>query len=112
MLTLIPWITFWVSASIDSYIGGFISICICALTGLIFFRFRKTIYDAISVTAVVGFSIDAAERIRVHIFDYDPDADDSAYGTSITPKSVIALSTFKGSFHNIKIPKKGVKYEV
>ena len=57
MLTLIPWITFWVSASIDSYIGGFISICICALTGLIFFRFRKTIYDAISVTAVVGFSI-------------------------------------------------------
>ena len=65
-----------------------------------------------SMLAVVGFSIDAAERIRVHIFDYDPDADDSAYGTSITPKSVIALSTFKGSFHNIKIPKKGVKYEV
>ena len=65
-----------------------------------------------SMLAVVGFSIDAAERIRVHIFDYDPDADDGAYGTSITPKSVIALSTFKGSFHNIKIPKKGVKYEV
>ena len=57
-----------------------------------------------SMLAVVGFSIDAAEQIKVHIFDYDPDAKDEEYGKSISPKSVIALSTFKGSFHNIKIP--------
>ncbi len=57
MLTLIPWITFWVTAAIDSYTGGFISIGVCALMGLIFFRFRKTIYDALSCTAVAGFSV-------------------------------------------------------
>lgn len=59
MLTLIPWITFWIAASIDSYVGSFISIGVCALMGLLFFRFRKTIYDVISDTAVVGFSITA-----------------------------------------------------
>ena len=57
MLTLIPWITFWVAASIDSYIGAFVSIGVCALTALFFYRFRKTIYDVISSTAVIGFSV-------------------------------------------------------
>lgn len=57
MLTLIPWITFWVAAAIDSYVGGFVAIGVCALSGLLFFRFRKTIYDVLSSTAVVGFSV-------------------------------------------------------
>lgn len=57
-----------------------------------------------TMLAVVGFSIDPAEKIKVHIFDYDRDAKDEAYGESISPKSVISLSTFKGSFHNIMIP--------
>ena len=57
LLTLIPWITFWIAASIDSYAGGFISIGVCALMGLIFFRFRKTIYDVLSGTAIAGFSV-------------------------------------------------------
>lgn len=57
MLTLIPWITFWVAAAINSYIGGFVSIGVCALTGLIFFRFRKTVYDVLSCTEVIAFSI-------------------------------------------------------
>ncbi len=48
MLTLIPWITFWIAAAIDSYTGAFVSIGVCALTEVLFFRFRKTIYDVIS----------------------------------------------------------------
>ncbi len=70
MLTLIPWSTFWIAAAIDSYVGGFVSIGVCALMGLIFFRFRKTIYDAVSVTAVAGFSVMALllpEMIRLFL---------------------------------------------
>lgn len=59
MLTLIPWIAFWVAVSINSYIGAFITLGICALTEIIFFRFRKTIYDVISSAAVTGLSIAA-----------------------------------------------------
>ncbi len=59
IIMLIPWITFWIAASIDSFYGSLITAGICALTGLIFFRFRKTIYDMISMTAVTGFSVSA-----------------------------------------------------
>lgn len=57
LLTLIPWITFWVAAAIDSTVGAFVSIGVCALTGLVFFRFRKTIYDLISAAAVTGLAV-------------------------------------------------------
>ncbi len=57
MLTLIPWITFWVAASIDGSVGAFVSIGVCALAGPVFYRFRKTVYDVISLTAVTGFSM-------------------------------------------------------
>lgn len=57
ILTLLPWITFWVAASIHTTVGGFVAIGVCALMGLLFFRFRKTIYDELSVTAVIGFSV-------------------------------------------------------
>lgn len=50
---------------------------------------------------VVGFSIDEAERIKVHIFDYHPGAGNDAYGTTIQSNKVIELSTFKNSFNNI-----------
>ena len=53
---------------------------------------------------VVGFSIDGAERIKVHIFNYDFEASDDRYGTDIPPAATIALSTFKGSFDNLKVP--------
>ncbi len=56
IIMLIPWIAFWIAASIDSYAGSLITIGICALTSLFFFRFRKTIYDVISSSAVIGFS--------------------------------------------------------
>ena len=56
-ITLIPWITFWIAAAIDSFIGPMIAIGICALSGLIFYRFRKTIYDVISAAAVPALSL-------------------------------------------------------
>ncbi len=56
MLTLIPWITFWVAVSVNSYFGAFISIGASALSLLVFFRNRKTIYDVISVDSVIGLS--------------------------------------------------------
>ena len=57
MILLIPWIAFWVGAAIDSYVGSLISIAVCALTALVFFKNKKTIYDTISSTAIVTFSI-------------------------------------------------------
>ncbi len=65
---------------------------------------NKAKHDSI---AVVGFSIDAAERISVHIFNYSYEAGDDGYGNTIQPDAVIPLSTFKGSFDNMVIPKKG-----
>ena len=64
---------------------------------------NKAKHDSI---VVVGFSIDAAERINVHIFNYNYEADDEQYGTSIPPVATITLSTFRGSFDNLKIPKR------
>lgn len=57
LLTLIPWIVFWVAAAIDSYIGALVSIVVCAVINLVFFRYRKTVYDMISGVAVTGFSV-------------------------------------------------------
>ena len=57
LVLLVPWITFWIAASIDMYAGAFIAIGVCALTGLVFFHFRKTIYDVITTAAVTGFSV-------------------------------------------------------
>ncbi len=54
---LIPWITFWVAASIDSITGSFISLLVCAIVPLLFFKNRKTVYDVISNAAVVIFSV-------------------------------------------------------
>lgn len=57
LLTLIPWIAYWVAVAIDSYVGAFISIGVCAAMSLVFFKYRKTVYDVISSTAVIGLSI-------------------------------------------------------
>ncbi len=57
LLTLIPWIAFWIAATINSYIGALVSIGVCVIASLIFFKFRKTIYDVISTAAVITFSV-------------------------------------------------------
>lgn len=54
---LIPWIAFWVAASIDNITGSYISILICAFVPLLFFKNKKTIYDVISAAAVMIFSV-------------------------------------------------------
>ena len=53
MLVLLPWIIFWIAASIHSYIGSLISICACIIISLLFFKNKKTIYDVISSGAVI-----------------------------------------------------------
>ncbi len=53
---LVPWITFWVAASIHSYNGSLISIVVCALVPLIFQKNKKTFYDIFSMAAVILFA--------------------------------------------------------
>lgn len=52
-ILLLPWITFWVSAAIDSYGGSLISICVCALVPLLFYPNKKTLYDVLSGPMIV-----------------------------------------------------------
>jgi len=51
--------------------------------------------------SVIGFSIDEAERITIHVFDYHRKASETDYGTKIKCKKTIPLETFKESFNNI-----------
>ncbi len=53
---LLPWIVFWVAASIHGFYGALISLAVCALVPLVFFRNQKTIYDAISTVLVTACS--------------------------------------------------------
>lgn len=56
-IMLIPWIVFWVAASIDGHFGSLISILVCVLVPLWYYRNKKTIYDVLSSALVTGFSI-------------------------------------------------------
>ncbi len=50
---LLPWIVFWVAASIDNLWGVIATLGVCALTPIIFFRNKKTFYDALSLCSVI-----------------------------------------------------------
>ena len=56
-ILLIPWIAFWVAAAIEQYYGALISLAVCAMVPLLYFRNRKTIYDALSGSLVSGCAI-------------------------------------------------------
>lgn len=56
-IMLIPWMTFWIFVGINSNIGSFISIGVCALMPLIFFQNKKTLYDGLSAAFVSGYSM-------------------------------------------------------
>lgn len=58
-ILLIPWIVFWVAASIDPFVGSLCAIGACALTPLVFLRNRKTVYDILSGALVTGCGIAA-----------------------------------------------------
>ncbi len=55
-ILLLPWIVFWVAASVHPFWGSLISLAACVLVPLVFYRNQKTIYDVLSVGLVTGFS--------------------------------------------------------
>lgn len=57
MILLLPWIIFWVAASINAHSGSMISIVGCAAVSLLFHKNKKTIYDTISNAAIIIFSV-------------------------------------------------------
>lgn len=56
-ILLIPWIVFWVAAAIDGFAGSLVSIAVCAAVPLLFYRYKKTVYDLLSGVLVTGLSI-------------------------------------------------------
>ena len=56
-IMLIPWIVLWVAPAIHKQWGCLISIGICALIPLIFYRNKKTVYDILSNALVTSFSV-------------------------------------------------------
>ncbi len=56
-ILLIPWIVLWIIPAIHKQWGCLISIGICALVPLIFYRNRKTMYDVLTNVLVTGIAI-------------------------------------------------------
>ena len=54
---LIPWIVFWIAANMHAFWGSVISIFVCCSLPLLFYKNKKTVYDAISGALVSIFSI-------------------------------------------------------
>ena len=48
LLLLIPWIVFWVVASIDGFWGSLVSVAVCVLLPVLMHRTKATLYDHIS----------------------------------------------------------------
>ena len=57
LLLLIPWIVFWVAASIDSRWGSLTSVAACVLLPVLMHRAKATLYDRISALGVGACSI-------------------------------------------------------
>ena len=57
LLLLIPWIVFWIAASINSFWGSLISMAACVLPPVLMHRTKATAYDKISALAVGACSI-------------------------------------------------------
>ena len=57
MLLLIPWIVFWVAASIDSFWGSLVSMAVCVLLPVLMHRAKATLYDQISGLGVGACSV-------------------------------------------------------
>ena len=68
-ILLIPWIVFWVGASIHPFWGGLSSLAACALVPLFFYHNKKTVFDALSGALVTGFAaavlVGASVRLAV-----------------------------------------------
>ncbi len=57
LLLLIPWIVFWVVASIDGLWGSLISVTVCVLLPVLMHRTKATLYDQISGLGVGACSV-------------------------------------------------------
>lgn len=57
LLLLIPWIVFWVVASIDGFWGSLISVMVCVLLPVLMHRTKATLYDQISGLGVGACSV-------------------------------------------------------
>ncbi len=55
-MMLIPWIVLWIAPAVHKQWGCLISISVCALVPLIFYRNRKTVYDILTNAFVTGVS--------------------------------------------------------
>lgn len=66
-ILLIPWIVFWVGASIHSFWGSIAGLCACALVPLWFYRNQKTIYDVVSSALVTGFSVSVLAGVPIRL---------------------------------------------
>ncbi|NBH15569.1 NAD(P)H dehydrogenase [Lachnospiraceae bacterium] len=56
-IMLIPWIVLWVASAIHKQWGCLITLGVCALVPLFYYRNRKTFYDILTNTLVTGFSV-------------------------------------------------------
>ncbi len=56
-IMLIPWIALWIAPAIRKQPGCLISISICSLVLLIFYRNKKTVYDVLTNVLVTGISV-------------------------------------------------------
>ena len=54
---LIPWIVFWVVASIDGFWGSLVSVAVCVLLPVLMHRAKVTLYDQISDLGVGACSV-------------------------------------------------------
>lgn len=57
LLLLIPWIVFWVVASIDGFWGSLVSVAVCVLLPVLMHRAKVTLYDQISDLGVGACSV-------------------------------------------------------
>ena len=54
---LTPWVVFWIAANIHAFWGSMISIFVCCLLPLLFYKNKKTVYDVVSSALVSVFSM-------------------------------------------------------
>lgn len=57
LLLLIPWIVFWVVASIDGFWGSLVSVAVCVLLPVLMHRTKATLYDRVSGLGVGACSV-------------------------------------------------------
>ena len=57
LLLLIPWIVFWVVASIDGFWGSLVSVAVCVLLPVLMHRTKATLYDQMSGLGVGACSV-------------------------------------------------------